>query len=199
MLVGIAIITAIRDANTLSALFFLSFTTMWLGFVTEMHSRPEADREKWIGDPDPLTGDVSWSDWQTKYFAPKFKSYTWRMLPHVLGIFPYITCWVLIVNNFVEQINDLPEELRDRIPAFVIPAVAGSIAIFTLFTFVQWRYQWIAPKYYWRTELHYCFLSATSKVYLGALLYSNVLLNARFDDADFVARWTPPSAPPPPA
>jgi len=37
---------------------------------------------------------------------------------------------------------------------------------------------------------------ATSKVYLGALLISNVLVKARFDDADWVARWTPPSAPP---
>lgn len=124
---------------------------MWLGFVTEMHSRPTDDREKWIGDPDPVAGDVSWAVWQTKYFAPKFKSYTWRMLPHVLGFFPYITAWVLIVNNFVEQINDLPEDLRDRIPAFVIPAVAGSIAIFSCFTFIQIFYQWVAPKYYWRT------------------------------------------------
>jgi len=33
-------------------------------------------------------------------------------------------------------------------------------------------------------------------VYLGALLISNVLVKARFDDADWVARWTPPSAPP---
>lgn len=110
---------------------------MWLGFVTEMHSRPEADREKWIGDPDPVAAGASWSEWRTKYFVPKFKSYTWRMLPHVLGFFPYITAWVLIVNNFVEQLNDLPEDLRDRIPDFVIPAVAGSIAIFSSFTFVS--------------------------------------------------------------
>tara|TARA_B100001540_G_scaffold163996_1_gene144993 strand:- start:1264 stop:1812 length:549 start_codon:yes stop_codon:yes gene_type:complete len=138
MFVGIAIITAIRDANTLSALFFLSFTTMWLGFVTEMHSRPEADREKWIGDPDPVASDAGWAVWRDEYFRPKFKNYTWRMLPHVLGFFPYITCWVLIVNNFIQQINDLPEDLRDRIPDFVIPAVAGSIAIFSCFTFASY-------------------------------------------------------------
>jgi len=39
------------------------------------------------------------------------------MFPHVMGFFPYITAWVIILNNFFEQIEDLCKGLRDRMPA----------------------------------------------------------------------------------
>jgi len=37
--------------------------------------------------------------------------------------------------------------------------------------------------YYWKTEIVYCALSATSKVFLGTLLYINVLRAASFDES----------------
>eukprot|EP00966_Prymnesium_polylepis_P149247 3448075-Prymnesium_polylepis.1 len=79
------------------------------------------------------------------------------------------------------------------------------------------RYQWTAPKSYWKTELWYCFLSATSKasrapkpftvdarlttelagvqVYLGAILFLNILNANRFDDAVSLggSDWTLPN------
>tara|TARA_B100001173_G_scaffold306305_2_gene312964 strand:- start:115 stop:1509 length:1395 start_codon:yes stop_codon:yes gene_type:complete len=195
MFLALGIAIGVREQNALATIFFLSFTTMWLGFVTEMLSRPRTDMKSWEGDPDPK---ALVEGTPLAFFVTKMRSYAWRMAPHVLGFFPYITAWVIIINNFVEQLNDLPEETRKLMPEWVVWAIAGSVTIFSLFTFVQIRYQWIAPEHYWRTELWYCALSATSKVYLGALLYANVLMRSRFSDADFVARWTPPSAPPMP-
>eukprot|EP00966_Prymnesium_polylepis_P307107 7096869-Prymnesium_polylepis.1 len=67
--------------------------------------------------------------------------------------------------------------------------------IFTSFTFVQLRYQWTAPKWYYRSELAYCVLSATAKVYLGAILFLGILNAKRFDDAVSLAgsNWTAPN------
>lgn len=196
MFVGIAVVTAIRDQNTLAALFFLSFATMWCGYFTELLSRPalkedgsgDYNYEKWANDPDPPKPleegadgkalDDHKNEWR-HYTWARFKNYAWRMFPHILGFFPYVTAWVIILNNFFEQIEDLCDGLRDRMPDFVVWIVFGSAVIFSLFTFVQWRrartprrtppsrahscilrrYQFLPPKHYWRTEVWYCVLS----------------------------------------
>lgn len=189
MFVGIALITAVRDQNTLACIFFLvrtaahfahygmhspdpfsccqqSFTTMWCGFLTEMHSRPATvvgpdgkllwDKTRWEGDPKwedyweknkpipPIVDSngftsAEYKDYKAisnKYTYAKFKNYSWRMAPHVLGFFPYITAWVIILNNFAEQVADLPSDIK--IPAFVVAIIAGSVAIFSVFTFVRY-------------------------------------------------------------
>lgn len=40
---------------------------------------------------------------------------------------------------------------------------------------MQWRYLYISPDNWWRTEIWYCALSLTAKLFLGGFLYSNVL------------------------
>ena len=108
------------------------------------------------------------------------------MLPFVIGTVPYVTAWVLVLNNFFSQLEDMKvtdPDIYDKVPEWVTYAVAGTCVIFTLFTFPQLWYQWVAPRYYWKTELWYCFLSATSKFFLGFLLYQNVLLRGSVDEA----------------
>ena len=54
--------------------------------------------------------------------------------------------------------------------------------------------------HYWKTEIVYCILSATSKVFLGSLLYFNVLMAASFNEGislDQNATISPPPSPPP--
>lgn len=155
MFVGIAVVTAIRDQNTLAGIFFLSFSTMWCGYFTELLSRPALNvdgsynYDKWSGDPDPPekpeVEELSYEDaeayklaWRSYTWA-RWKNYSFRMFPHILGFFPYITAWIIILNNFFEQIDDLCKGLRDRMPDFVPLVIYGSALIFSLFTFVQWR------------------------------------------------------------
>lgn len=145
MLVAIGMISGLRDGATMLGIFALSFTTMLCGILTELHSRPESP-EKWAGDPDP----VEWKDFNYSAFVAKFRSYTWRMAPHFVGWVPYVVAWFLVLNNFYRQIADLPQELQDMIPWFVPVAINGTVATFSSFTFVQWRYQWTKPEMYWK-------------------------------------------------
>lgn len=178
MLVGIGMVTALRDRNAMIGVFMLCFTTMLFGILTEMLSRPEKSKLKWQGDPDP----VEWAAFNYAAFAAKFRSYIWRTAPHYIGWVPYISAWYVVLQNFWKQLDDLPPDVRDRVPDFVPWAIYGTFVIFSSFSFVQARYQWTAPEHYWRTELHYGLLSATAKLYLGGLLYWNVLLAASFDE-----------------
>jgi hypothetical protein len=112
-------------------------------------------------------------------------NYFYRMIPHFVGWFPYVAVWVVYFNHFGSQLSDLRREdeaLFERVPDFVPYAVGGTAIFFTSFTFVQWRYQYISPDFYWKTEIIYCFLSATSKLFLGTLLYVNILAFASFDE-----------------
>ena len=249
MMVAIATVTGLRDQNSLVAIFFLTVATMCCGFFTEMISRPakfadgKTDYGRWQGDPERPSeqGSESKEQMRARLWA-RIRNYAWRMLPHTLGFLPYCAAWAIIINNFLEQLDDLCDEIRDRMPDFVPYIVYGCCAIFSLFTFVQWRrmlpdpppttfspgsrglayrrplpplhpchrYQWTAPKHYWRTEVHYCILSvrppppqtplprrltracpvcalchvvqATAKVFLGGLLFSNVLVKSSFEE-----------------
>ncbi len=125
------------------------------------------------------------------------------------GIFPYTTAWVLLLSHFYQQLEDLKEEdagLYDTVPSWVPLAIIGTFVTFTAFTFPQWWWQWYAtlpsalrigsthrvplcvvhrapPMYYWKTEMVYVALSLTSKVFLGYLLFQNVLRAASFDES----------------
>ena len=185
MLFGIAIVAGIRDENTLASLFMLSFTTMLCGLLTEVLSRPDMSTNTW-----------------------KIESYTWRMLPHVVGFFPYVAAWSIIIVHWEKSIDDVCDRLRDRMPAFVPYIIYGCFAIFSLFTVVQAVYQKLKPSRYWETELWYCILSLTAKVFLGLFLLTNVIGRNRWDDRiasgdAWAAEWNPdseckypPSSPP---
>lgn len=189
MLFGIAIVAGIRDENTLSSLFMLSFTTMLCGLLTEVLSRPKDGEDAWNGP------------------------YAWRMLPHGVGIFPYVAAWSIIVAHWNKSIDDVCQRLRDGMPDFVPYIIYGCFAIFSLFAIVQVVYQKLKPSRYWETELWYCVLSLTAKVFLGTFLLTNVISRNRWDDRiasgdAWAAEWNPssectfpPSSPPalPPA
>lgn len=148
---------------------------------------------------------------QRRYRRLRWNNYVWRMTPHVAGFFPFIAAWVVIVNAFFESIDDLCQNLKDRIPVFVVPVIFGSVGVFSCFTVVQIVFQWRPPKEYWKTEVYYTILSATAKIYLGGLLFVNVLSKASFNEAvavegaaAFTFNYTeaclppsPPMAPPP--
>ena len=153
MLMAIGMITGLRDYNSMLGVFMLSFTTMMLGIITELLSRP-AGPDRWQGDPE--IGDNA--------FASRFSNYARRMFPHFVGWFPYSAAWYIVLNNFFLQIDDLTEDVRERIPWFVSWSVYGTAVTFTSFAFVQIYFQWVPPKRYWKTELWYCALSASAKL-----------------------------------
>ena len=60
--------------------------------------------------------------------------------------------------------------------------------------------RYLSPDYYWKTEFWYAFLSLVSKLFLGLLLYQNVLRFSSFaaamNDTPANNRPLPPSPPP---
>lgn len=145
MFVGIAMTVGIRDRNTLIGIFALSFVTMWCGMLTELFSRPNSDEK---------------DGWQKPYYE--------RMLPHFLGFFPYAAAWFIIIQTYKDQLDDMCDELRKKVPRFVDPIVYGSVAVFSSFALVQLVYQKRHSKYYWQTELWYCLLSVRACVHATA-------------------------------
>ena len=146
------------------------------GFLTELWSRPHRDPEtgrfdmtRWTGDAALVRPGEPYTKLSTEEVCQRAlqqsrrrMNYLVRMIPHVLGIFPYVAMWVIIVssariepsvaraltpaanaqlNNFFVQLDDLriaDEDIYERIPDFVPWAVVGSMVIFSLFTFPQW-------------------------------------------------------------
>lgn len=174
---------AVREEQTLLGVFSLCFSTMFFGYATEVHSRPHSERDesgkfvkynfdRWEGQP---------VEDEEHYMRKRVLNYVYRMQFHFFGIIPYLCAWYMLIGQFLRQISELPDDVE--IPPFVFWAIFGTFLVFSLFTFVQMRFQWSAPRHYWKTELWYCALSATSKGYLGLVLLWNVLLAASFDEA----------------
>lgn len=153
-------------AVQLIGIFALSFVTMWCGMLTELFSRPNSDEK---------------DGWQKPYYecaaamlpVPKRRCNAKlprtharrRMLPHFLGFFPYAAAWFIIIQTYKDQLDDMCDELRKKVPPFVDPIVYGSVAVFSSFALVQLVYQKRNSKYYWQTELWYCLLSVRACVH----------------------------------
>jgi len=131
------------------------------------------------------------------------------------------------LNGFFTQLSDLKqgdEDTFSRVPSWVPIAIIGTVIVFSSFTTIQIRYQWLSPDYYWKTgtspasihtphsqltppvfmpaELWYCLLSLTAKVFLGGILLINVLAFASVQEAladtPAARAMIPPPSPPPP-
>ena len=100
-----------------------------------------------------------------------------RMLPHTLGYFPMVAAWVIIVVHLETAKRDLTYITDRTMPEWVNGAVYGTVVIFWSFSVVQIIYQRLAPGFYFGTELTYCALSLTSKLWLGWFILLNVLYN----------------------
>ena len=225
MTVALFLITGVRERNVLITVFLLMATTMFFGFLTELIARPDIRDDDgyrgWVGDTirsdsirsierrrrKAATSRVQFNKELTeeeKHTERRFsrlyvKNYVRRMTPHLLGFVPYTAVWYTFFLNFSTQLEDLKREdqaLFDSIPDFVPVIIAGSVLIFSSFTFVQLRWQWLGPDEYWKTELMYCLLSLTSKVFLGGQLFANVLMfssvEAAMADTPATRRLIPP-------
>ena len=207
MFFSLQISVGIRDLSTLVLSWVLMSLVMVCGLATEACSRPAARDSKseyrgWKGDPTPTASVenakkmiangkrrlLSGADRSAlrKYEWDYRVNYLFRLIPHFVGWVPYVAVWTLYFYHFSTTLSDLrrdDEDIFDRVPDFVPWAVGATCIWFTSFAFVQLRYQWLSPDYYYRTEVWYCILSAGSKITLGVLLYVNVLMYASFEEA----------------
>ena len=97
------------------------------------------------------------------------------MVPHVFGWFTMTSVWFILVVQLENAKRDISEVSDRRMPEWVDAVIYGSFLIFMSFAFVQIVFQRLAPGFYWGTEVAYCILSLTAKMYLGWFLLINVI------------------------
>jgi hypothetical protein len=108
-----------------------------------------------------------------------FFNFVRRMLPHAFGYIPMTGAWVMMIK-FLETSKLDVKRLHNRddleIPDWVSVVLYGTVVIFWSFSVIQIIFQYLPPNFYWGSELIYCFMSLTSKLYLGLFLLINVIL-----------------------
>lgn len=108
-----------------------------------------------------------------------FLNFVRRMLPHAFGYIPMGGAWVMMIK-FLETSKLDVKRLHNRddldIPDWVSVVLYGTVIIFWSFSVIQIIFQYLPPNYYWGSELIYCFMSLTSKLYLGLFLLINVVM-----------------------
>ena len=105
------------------------------------------------------------------------------MVPHILGWFPMSAVWYILINQLEQAKRDVSEVSDRNIPSWVNALIYGTALIFMSFTFVQIVFQRLAPGYYFGTEICYCILSLTAKLYLGWFLMINVVMTDGAENA----------------
>ena len=196
--VAMAITLGIREQYALSSIFMLTFATQTYGYLTEYFSRPSymptpepemervrvstqlvlpsIDPNQWEGDTNTTGFVVDPKNWvRNSARATKTRNYLSRLLPHAFGWFTMSSVWFILVAQLENAKRDLAEVSDRKMPGWVGIVIYGSFFIFTSFAFVQIYFQKTKPGYYFGTEIAYCILSLTAKMYLGWFLLINVI------------------------
>ena len=108
--------------------------------------------------------------------AQRTLNYIRRMVPHVFGWFAMSSAWIIMIAHLEWAKHDIAKITDRTIPDWVNAVIYGTAIIFSSFAFVQMLFQRLPPGYYWGTELCYCALSLTAKLYLGWFLLINVIM-----------------------
>ena len=162
----VCLITHLREQNAIACLWMLTFSSVFGNFLTELWSRPHrnADRSydmtRWLGDEAPIKAGLPWTRLTPEEVCQRAlqqsrrrMNYVVRLIPNVIGIFPFVAVWVVILNHFFHTLGDLREDPTDdiykRIPEFVPAAVLTTMLLMLLFFFPTWWWQWAQPQYYW--------------------------------------------------
>ena len=117
------------------------------------------------------------STWQGYSHVRAQRTANWlrRMVPHVFGWFTMTSVWFILFTQLEHARRDIHEVSDRNIPEWVYAAIIGTSIIFMSFALVQIIFQRLAPGFYWGTEIAYCILSLTAKMYLGLFLLINVI------------------------
>ena len=143
----------------------LLWCTMTYGWLCEAFSKALPDGSGWEGDSE----------------YGRFRNYVRRMVPHILGWFPYSAAWFAFGWFFGQTLDDAEErfgEVGDAVPAWLYSAISTLFLTFSSFAVTQVVVQWRKPTSWWTSEVWYGMLSIGSKGLLGCLLLVNLLASS---------------------
>ena len=137
----------------LVAVFTLTATTMFFGYLTEVLARP--------------VSNAHWS-----------KPQLYRLQAHILGYVPQLVAWLIIMRQFYTVVSDTSNNSgldAPSMPDFVYAIVWGEVFVFWSFGLIQLVVTCLPPRYYPYGEVAYQIMSLVSKGLLGIILLVNVL------------------------
>lgn len=156
LLVAIALIAGISDADLLLCICIMCAACMLMGLVADWNYRVYI-----------VAKELSESLY-VKFFA----DICWwcAMISHVVAWIPIVIAWVIIMRRYYQWFD---KENSRQPPQFVKTIIWGELFLFLLFGGVQ-ILQMIFPKSRSLTELMYIFLSLFSKTLLGVAVAANI-------------------------
>ena len=159
----IAFFGGIRGSDQLHGLFFLCFTTIAFGWVTEALSRPNpASRRPETNGAECHSKDsteaIYAADPHSKWMlhAENPSVLVWgcagprlsailaplqRLGPHILGYIPYGAAWYTILNCYYWNKEQARQEYRRGPPPWVDAIVWGQLLLFSSFAVIQFLQQ----------------------------------------------------------
>lgn len=159
------------------------------GSITYLPGNPRAlkliSQDEWEGDRPLRWWNKKRGVWyayeynNTSISLQYFNNFVRRMLPHAFGYIPMTGAWVMMIKFLETSKLDVKRLHNDdslEMPDWVSILLYGTVIIFWSFSVVQIIFQFLPPNFYWGSEVIYCILSLTSKMYLGLFLLINVIL-----------------------
>ena len=110
--------------------------------------------------------------------AQRCSNWVRRLVPYLIGIFPFMV-WVVLCTFHLENSKRRLYEETDgdlEIPAWINGLLYGTFLLFSSFAFVLPLFQYLPPGFYFGSEISYCILSLSSKLFLGVTILVNVLM-----------------------
>lgn len=175
MTVALFIVGGVREQSVLLFAFFGQSATMLTGLLVEVSGEPEWNhaRPSYRGCSGTRSpgGAYGWKQPLAK-----------RLAPFWVGLYMYVPTWATYMISYERNVEKAWQCCQRKPPDWVPVILWTQILIFSSFTFPIVIYQCLNPKYYWHTEILYCFLSLTAKVTLNGVLLAQVFLLGRLDN-----------------
>ena len=87
-----------------------------------------------------------------------------------------IGAWTMLIKFLETNKLDVERMHGLQIPDWVDAMIFGTVIIFWSFSWVQIIFQFLPPGFYWGSEIVYCLMSLTAKLWLGLFILINVVL-----------------------
>lgn len=171
MAIVFAVVGGINHVYMLVMIFALMFCVQVFGHISER-----------VCPPKDLGNDTRPRFWLVNdtnphlLWAPYLNGKSHRLFWHLMGYFPYLTVWSILLQSFFSNASNAPA--GGGPPTFVYFIIFGQFLIFSMFGITQFVLLFLenGPSRFVWGEISYLFLSLLAKSFLGLLLIANVLM-----------------------
>ena len=182
MIFVVALLVGLQEQTLLASVWLLMWGAHMTVLFSEAMSRPVAtengrfDQSRYVGDREVLTTDDPGMKLMIE--AQHSSNFRFRTLATQIGIFLFVGSWWIVINSYLQQIDDLKAavpDIYDRQHRFILWALFTVLVFQILWLLGDLRYKALPPARRWEWEMISVVLAAIPKVVLGMLMFAHVL------------------------